>query len=106
MNFLLMLLSDCCCWLYVLCIDEGSVEAKHPDKTLRLASERTGLEGMVEATTWHQVFCIAAERSAAKDVKDQLGGREARRDSVSVRKDVTMTPASALKPNSNSKCGV
>ncbi len=28
---------------------------------MRLASERTGLEGMVEASTWHQVFTIASQ---------------------------------------------
>lgn len=39
----------------------GIVIESKTDKILRLASERTGLDGMVEANTWHQVFQIATK---------------------------------------------
>lgn len=31
------------------------IETKNPNKTVRLASELTGMEGMVDATTWEKV---------------------------------------------------
>eukprot|EP01034_Spumella_vulgaris_P021606 gene21607-27645_t len=37
------------------------VKTKNPDKTFRLASEMSGMEGMVETTTWEQVFNIATK---------------------------------------------
>jgi hypothetical protein len=36
------------------------IETKNPDKILRLASERIGLEGIVDANTWLQVFQVAS----------------------------------------------
>ena len=41
-----------------MCVRLNSVKTKNPDKTFRLASELTGMEGMVEATTWEQVLCM------------------------------------------------
>ena len=37
------------------------MRTRNPDKTFRLASELTGMEGMVEANTWEQVFSIATK---------------------------------------------
>lgn len=40
-----------------------SLELRCPDKTIKLASERTGLEGKVEADSWFQAFQLAAAAS-------------------------------------------
>lgn len=56
-----------------------TLETKNPDKTIRLASERTGLEGKVEADSWHQAFTIATASSHA------AGGNDGSRASITPR---------------------
>lgn len=43
------------------------VEAKVRSNSFRVASELTGMEGQVEATTWEQVFTVASKAVAAED---------------------------------------
>jgi hypothetical protein len=57
--------------LSVFCVDLFDnfvrLELKNPDKFIRLASERTGLEGKVDADSWFQAFSLAT--LTTRDVK-------------------------------------
>lgn len=48
--------SSSLCFVFVLIIH--SVTTKNPKSTFRLASEMTGIEGMIECSTWEKVNCI------------------------------------------------